>query len=96
MDAHRAGDGDRECADRVRLVNDNQYSTMAFQPGEQFLELGLVLGQGFVEDPAAGSIECAGVVGLLAHVQPAPDVETGVLVHDDHYPSIERDGRHGW
>ncbi|WP_143814022.1 hypothetical protein [Luteococcus japonicus] len=37
---------------------------------EQVFQHGLVLGQGLVEDLLPGSIECAGVVGLFAHVQP--------------------------
>ena len=62
---------------------------MLGQPREQVFELGLVLRQGLVEHLLAGGVEGAGMVGLLAHVEPAPDVEAEVVVHDGHHPSIE-------
>jgi len=89
LHAHRSRDGDRQRADRVGLVDDHQHPTVLGQPREQVLELGLVLRQGLVEHLLAGDVEGAGVVGLFAHVEPAPDVEAELVVHDGHHPSIE-------
>lgn len=63
---------------------------MGLELVEEFLEALLVLGQGLVEDLPASSIQCAGVVAGLANVQPAPDVEAAVLIHDNRHPSIPR------
>ena len=42
-----------------------------------------------VNNGTTGGVESAGMVSFLAHVEAAPDVETGVVVHDGHHPSIE-------
>lgn len=76
--AHVARYGQRQRADRVRLVHDQQHVAMTAQTCEQFADLRLVLPQRLVDDALSVPVERARVMGLLAHVQSQPYVDVVV------------------
>ncbi|WP_222122941.1 hypothetical protein, partial [Kocuria rhizophila] len=60
---------DRQRPDGVGLVQDHQQLTTLLEAGEQVPQLGVVLGEGFVEEFVGGGMEGGGVVGGVGEME---------------------------